>query len=133
MPLRDISAGMHHVTATPASITESTRRRSRASPPAWPGETHRQVVAAYQVGLLRANAGECHTGGDHRETRPVLWAQPCEVWVLSGAQSALRADAKKGYRWQDARFMNTAEAFFALANDLVVFQIWTLVLPPFMT
>ena len=37
MPLRDMSSGMHHVTATPASITSSTRLLSRASPPAWPG------------------------------------------------------------------------------------------------
>ena len=32
-----MAAGMPHVTATPASITSSTRRLARASPPAWPG------------------------------------------------------------------------------------------------
>ena len=37
LPLRDMAAGMHHVTATPPSITSSPKRLARASPPAWPG------------------------------------------------------------------------------------------------
>jgi len=37
MPLRDMSSGMHPLTATPASITDRTRCVSMAYTPAWPG------------------------------------------------------------------------------------------------
>src|SRR5262245_41748796 len=82
--LRDMSAGTPRVRALPASITSSTRFRSRASPQPGLGEKHRHVVAAYQTEPPRANAGSCTMVCDHREAREHTLAsliepgnQPC--------------------------------------------------------
>jgi hypothetical protein len=88
MSLRDRSAGLHPLTATPASITDRTRLLSRASPPAWPrGDTTphgcgrpRRPPASHQGEALSTLCAPPATGPLRARVRARLGARSTPQW-----------------------------------------------------